>query len=522
MSFKLTYATMFNPPADMHRRFDAALAEVNRSLGATHALYINGEDRDSARHDTRRSPIDQRRVLGHFPLASVADANDAMAAAQAAFPSWRAIPMVERVRLLKRVATLIEERVYHIAAALTLEVGKNRMEALGEVQETADFFNLYADDFVRQNGFDHALPDDPLPDFRSHNRSVMKPYGVWVVIAPYNFPFALAGGPVAAALITGNTVVLKTASDTPWSGRLLADCLRDAGIPRGVFNYLNGGGSVVGETLLQHANTAGITFTGSFDVGMHIYRSVANGEYPRPCVTEMGGKNACIVTANADLERAADGIVRSAYGLSGQKCSAVSRIYVDDKVADALIEKLRKKIAAITIGDPSRQENWLGPVTTANAMQNYQRYSKQLTESGGRIVCGGQRLTDGGLAHGYFVAPTLAEAPATHPLFAEEMFVPIAMLCRVRDRTEAVRLANDSRFGLTAGCYGNDEDAAYFFDNIEAGVTYVNRPQGATTGAWPGYQPFGGWKGSGSSGKGIASFYYLAQYQREQSQTKVE
>src|SRR5437867_5413949 len=311
-------------------------------------------------------------------------------------------------------------------------------------------------------------------------------------------------------------------SDVCSSDLLLADCLRDAGTPRGVFNYLNGSGSVVGETLLKHANTAGITFTGSFDVGMHIYRSVANGRYPRPCIAEMGGKNACIVTANGDLDRAADGIVRSAFGLSGQKCSAVSRIYVDDKVADALIEKLRKKIAAITIGDPSRQENWLGPVTTANALQNYQRYSKQLTESGGRIVCGGQRLTDGGLAHGYFVAPTLAEAPATHPLFAEEMFVPIAMLCRVRDRTEAVRLANDSRFGLTAGCYGNDEDAAYFFDNIEAGVTYVNRPQGATTGAWPGYQPFGGWKGSGSSGKGIASFYYLAQYQREQSQTKVE
>jgi len=161
-------------------------------------------------------------------------------------------------------------------------------------------------------------------------------------------------------------------------------------------------------------------------------------------------------------------------------------------------------------------------VTTANALENYQRYSKQLSENGGRVLCGGQRLTDGELAHGYFVAPTLAEAPSTHPLFAEEMFVPIAMLCRVHDRSEAVRLANDSRFGLTAGCYGNDEDAAYFFDNIEAGVTYVNRPQGATTGAWPGYQPFGGWKGSGSSGKGIASFYYLAQYQREQSQTKVE
>src|SRR6266566_2414414 len=383
MSFKLTYATMFNPPADVHRRFDAALAELNSSLGDTHALYINGEDRDSARHDTRRSPIDQRRVLGHFPLASVADANDAMAAAQAAFPSWRAIPMVERVRLLKRVATLIEERVYHIAAALTLEVGKNRMEGLG-------------------------------------------------------------GGPVAAALITGNTVVLKTASDTPWSGRLLADCLRDAGIPRGVFNYLNGSGSVIGERLLQHQNTAGITFTGSVDIGMHIYRSMANGRYPRPCIAEMGGKNACIVTANADLDCAADGIMRSAFGLSGQKCSAVSRIYVDGKVADPLIKRLQEKIAAITIGDPSLQKNWLGPVTTASALKNYERYSKELTENGARILSGGKRLAEGELTHGYFVAPTLAEAPATHPLFKEEMFVPITMLCRVRDRAEAIRLANDS------------------------------------------------------------------------------
>src|SRR5438045_6199615 len=220
MNFKLTYATMFNPPAEMHTRFDAALAELTRSLGANHPLSLTGEDRVTAKHDTRRSPIDQRRILGHFSLATVDDVNDAMTAAQAAFPGWRATPMEERVRLLKRVAALIEERVYDIAAAMALEVGKNRMEALGEVQETADFFNLYADDFVRQNGFDHLLPDDPLPGFRSHNRSVMKPYGTWVVIAPYNFPFALAGGPVAAALNTRNTVVLKTASDSQSSDSL--------------------------------------------------------------------------------------------------------------------------------------------------------------------------------------------------------------------------------------------------------------------------------------------------------------
>jgi 1-pyrroline-5-carboxylate dehydrogenase len=396
------------------------------------------------------------------------------------------------------------------------------MEALGEVQETADFFNLYAEDFERQQGFDRALPDDPLPDFRSRNRSVMRPYGAWVVIAPFNFPFALAGGPVAAALITGNSVVFKSASDTPWSGRMLADCIRDAGLPAGVFNYLSGSGSEVGETLVQHPRTAGVTFTGSFEVGMRIYRSLAGGAYPRPCVAEMGGKNACIVTAAADLERAAMGIVRSAFGLSGQKCSALSRVYVDATIADDLIAKLQEKIAALRIGDPALQENWMGPVTTASALRSYEQYSQRLSGDGGRILAGGKRLQSGDLAHGYFVAPTLAEAPATHPLFREEMFLPIVMLCRVANREEAMRLANDSPLGLTAGCYGNDDDIEYFFENIEAGVTYANRPQGATTGAWPGFQPFGGWKGSGSTGKAIASFYYLALYLREQSRTVVE
>jgi 1-pyrroline-5-carboxylate dehydrogenase len=236
----------------------------------------------------------------------------------------------------------------------------------------------------------------------------------------------------------------------------------------------------------------------------------------------MGGKNACVVTANADLERAAMGIVRSAFGLSGQKCSAVSRVYVESSVADALTAKLQEKISALKVGDPALQENWMGPVTTAAALRNYQGYAARLAQDGGRILAGGKRLAGGDFDHGYFVAPTLAEAPATHPLFREEMFLPIVMLCRVADRVEALRLANDSPLGLTAGCYGNDDDVAYFFENMEAGVLYANRPQGATTGAWPGYQPFGGWKGSGSTGKAIASFYYLAQYLREQSRTVVE
>ncbi len=522
MSFKLTYASMFNPPADMHARFDAAMAEVKARLGETHALYINGEDVAAQAHDARKSPVDQRVVTGHFPLATAEDANKAMSAAHAAAPGWRRLPVEQRVALLKKVARLIEERIYHISAALTLEVGKNRMEALGEVQETADFFDIYADEFAERNGFLNPLPDDPLPDYRSRNKSVMKPHGVWVVIAPYNFPFALAGGPVAAALVTGNAVVFKSATDTPWSGRMLADCIRDAGFPPGAFNWLNGSGSVVGETLVQHPHTAGITFTGSFEVGMKIYRSLANGRYPRPCIAEMGGKNACIVTANADLERAANGIIRSAFGLSGQKCSALSRLYVEGSVADQLADMLKDKIAALKVGDPALLQNWMGPVTTANALSNYESYIERLRQDGGRILVGGERLTDQDRAHGFFVAPTLAEAPAGHPLYREEMFLPIVMLCRVANREEAMQLANDSPLGLTAGIYGNDEDVAYFFENIEAGTTYANRPQGATTGAWPGYQPFGGWKGSGSTGKAIASFYYLQQYLREQSQTTVE
>jgi len=522
MSFKLTYSTMFNPPEEMHERFEAALAEVRSRLGGTYALHIDGRDVAASRSYATHSPIDERLLLGHFPLGDAADVDKAMAAAKRAFDGWRTTPMKERLALVRRAAALIEERVYAIGAALALEVGKNRMEALGETQETADFFWVYADDFERNHGFDRTMPDEPLPDFRSHNRSVLKPHGAWGVITPFNYPLALAGGPVAAALVTGNTVVLKGATDTPWAGRLLADCLRDAGFPPGVFSYLSGPGSVVGEAIINHPDLAGMTVTGSAEVGMKIYRLMGAGAWPRPCIAEMGGKNACIVTEHGDLDRAAIGIVRSAFGMCGQKCSALSRVYVDSRAADALIERVVEKTKALRVGDPTRRENWLGPVISASAALNFKRYCAELRTGGGRILTGGVRLSEGDLAHGHFVAPTVAEAPHDHLLFKEEMFQPILMVGRVRDLDEALRLANDTTLGLTAGIYGNDAEVATFLDRIEAGVTYVNRPQGATTGAWPGYQAFGGWKGSGSTGKAIGSFYYLPQYMREQSQTLVE
>ena len=522
MTFRLTYATMFDPPETMHERFDAALATVRSSLGGRRDLFLNGADAAAARQIQRSSPIDSNVHLGDFAVAGQDDANTAMQAAQDAYAGWRATSGAERARLLRHVADIMERRVYEIAAALTLEVGKNRMEALGEAQETVDFFRHYADDFEQHSGYEHQLPNDPLPAIVSRNRSVMRPYGAWVVIAPFNFPLALAGGPAAAALITGNTVVVKGASDTPWAGRLLADCIRDAGLPPGVFNYLSGSGSEVGAALVAHPATAGITFTGSVAVGTQLLRQMTSGPWPRPCIAEMGGKNPCIVTAHADLDEAAAGSVRSAYGMGGQKCSALSRLYVDRSVADDLIERMRAQIATMRIGDPCRREIGLGPVINANAAANHARYVRELLEGDATLLAGGKDLRDDDLKRGHYVDPVLSEAPLTHPLWRHEMFLPILMLHRVAGRDEAMQLANDTNLGLTAGFYGRADEVPWFHEHIEAGVTYANRRQGATTGAWPGYQPFGGWKGSGSTGKAIASFYYLAQYLREQSRTVVE
>ena len=362
MSFRLTYATMFDPPEAMHERFESALASVTTTLGRQHDLFLGGADVATVDLAPRPSPVDVERILGRFAVADRGHVDRAMSAARDAFPAWRATPAAERARLVRRVGEIMEQRVYEIAAALALEVGKNRMEALGEAQETVDFFNHYADDFAGHGGFDHELPNDPLAGAVSRNRSVMRPYGVWVVIAPFNFPLALAGGPAAAALVTGNTVVVKGASDTPWAGRLLADCVRDAGLPPGVFNYLSGSGREVGEALVAHPATAGLTFTGSAAVGMSLLARMAGGAYPRPCIAEMGGKNPCIVTARADLDRAAQGIVRRPTRMGGQKCSALSRVYVHADVADALLERMERRVGEIRIGDPLRRENWLGPV----------------------------------------------------------------------------------------------------------------------------------------------------------------
>jgi 1-pyrroline-5-carboxylate dehydrogenase len=302
---------------------------------------------------------------------------------------------------------------------------------------------------------------------------------------------------------------------------LLAECFRDGGVPAGVFNYVTGGGSTIGQELISNPEVDGITFTGSYDVGMHIYKTFATGKHPRPCIAEMGGKNPAIVTAKADLDVAAQGIMRSAFGLQGQKCSACSRVYVENDVKDQFVEKLLNLTNKIAIGDPTQRAIWLGPVANKNSYHDYANYSEELSQ-GGEILTGGKHLLEGELGKGYFCAPTLAYLPADHRLWKVEMFLPITTIAGYDDLDTALKLANDVDYGLTAGFYGSKKQMQLFFDNIEAGVTYANRPQGATTGAWPGFQPFGGWKGSGSTGKAGGSIYYVSQYMHEQSQTIIE
>jgi 1-pyrroline-5-carboxylate dehydrogenase len=522
MSFRLTYSTMFDPPAALHERFEAAVGAVRGRFGRRYGHFIDGADAAGGNLVADVSPINTDWVLGEFPVATAANVEEAVAAASRAFPTWRAMPMAERNAILRAAATLMENRVYDIAAALAIEVGKNRMESLGEAQETAEFFQIYCDIFEKERGFEEDLPDDPVPDCAMHNRSVMKPYGVWAVIAPYNFPIALAGGPAAAALVTGNTVVVKASPDTPWSVRLLVDCLHDAGIPHGVVNLLADPDDSAGPRLVDQPDVAGITFTGSHEAGMEICRRSVAGAFPRPCITEMGGNNPAIVSANANLDDAAIGIVRSAFGLSGQKCSALSRLYVEDPVADELMDRLKSLVDGIETGDPLLAGSYMGPVGNASAYAGFSQYVRELDAGGARFVTGGRILRDRAMAKGYYCAPTIAETPLEHRLWQHEMFAPIVLVARVPELQTAMALSNNTGLGLTAGFYGNAEETRWFSDNIEAGVIYTNRPQGATTGAWPGYQRFGGWKGSGNTGKGFASKYYLSGYLREQSQTSVE
>ncbi len=514
----ITYATLSTSLADPRalKLFDEAYAKVHAQFGRTFPMLIGGQDRTAAEVMEKRTPIDTDIVLGVFQKGSAQDAKDAIAAAKGAFPAWSALPWKRRVAMMRRVSALINKRLFELSAWLSLDVGKSRAEALGDIKESADLIDYYCDQMEANRGFERPMK----PEGTAPTRSVMKPYGVWAVVSPFNFPVALSGGPMGAALVAGNTVVLKPATDTPISTWHLAQCFRDAGLPPGTVNFITGPGRTVGEELVTSQDIGGMTFTGSFEVGFSILKRFS-ALYPRPCITEMGGKNPVIVSKAADLNAAAEGVMRSAFGLSGQKCSATSRVYVHAEAKAKFIEILKQKTEALKIGDPTQPGIFTGPVINAQACEKFKESVDLARSSGGTIVAGGCMLTEGSLARGYYVAPTIVDGlPPDHKLFREELFLPFVVVGEYRNLDDALSEANDSTYGLTAGFFSRSKREIHqFLSCIHAGVVYVNREKGATTGAWPGVQPFGGWKASGSSSRGGGGLYYLQQYLREQSQT---
>ncbi len=516
---KVTYTTANVDWEQFHRQFDEALRGVRAQLGRDYPLYIAGEGVTSAgRPIVAVSPIDRDIALGRFATATVTEVDRAVAAARAAQRGWAHLPWRARVATLRTAASLIRERKFELAATMGLEVGKSRLESMGDAEESADLIDYYCQQVEDASGFVRQMAKVTPVEL---NTDVLRPYGVFACIAPFNFPLALSTGMSSAALVAGNAVVYKPAEEAPWTGLKLYEIYRDAGVPAGVFNYLPGVGEITGEALWRHSGVDGVVFTGSKAVGMQIFRGLSR-DWIKPCLLEMGGKNATIVLDSADLDAAAEGVTRSAFGLQNQKCSATSRVYVHARVARTFVERLVERTKALKIGDPTERDITFGPVINAAAVERFQRAVAQARREG-KVVLGGKRVTGGAFDQGHFVAPTIAELPLSSSLFREELFVPLLAVGVVADLDQAIAEVNKAEYGLTAGIFAKKpEEIERFLDEIDAGVCYVNKRTGATTGAWPGAQPFCGWKGSGSTGKGGCGPYYVAQFLREQSRTVIE
>jgi 1-pyrroline-5-carboxylate dehydrogenase len=510
---RLTY-TSGGLGSETDEEFEARLAQARAAGGGGPLPHvIGGDEVAEGEAFERRDPCSDDAVASRAYAAAPEVVARAVDAARAAAGDWRRTPWAQRCALLRAVAAGIGDRHLELAAVASLETGKSRTESIVEVQEAIDLITTYADHMDANDGY-----VTPLHSFvdGERNTDVLRPYGVFAVIAPFNFPAALSIGMASSALIAGNTVVFKPSEDTPWTGALLAQIVRAADLPAGVFNLVHGG-EATGRALVD-ARVDGVAFTGSAAVGREIARKLQDGAYARPALTEMGGKNPAIVTANADLDKAAEGVAKAAYGLAGQKCSACSRAIVHADVHDAFVERLAEWAARLPLGDPADRDAFLGPVVNERAVARFEA-AAEASRRDGRVAAGGERPD----RPGHFVAPTVvADLPADHPLNRDELFLPFVTVTRVGSLDEALAEANAPAFGLTAGVFSEDQaELDRFLDEIHAGVVYVNRRAGATTGAWPGTQTFCGWKSSGSTGKGGLGPYYLPQFMREQSRTVV-
>jgi 1-pyrroline-5-carboxylate dehydrogenase len=516
---KITYTSAAGDLDQFHHLFDEALDRVRAAAGASYPNMIGGEPVGGAGEPLDdRSPIDTSFLLGRFAAAGTAEVDLAVRRAQAAQRGWGSRPWQERIAILRRAAGLIRERKYDLAALMALEVGKNRLEAMGDAEESADLIDYYCDQVEEADGF--VRPMGRITSIE-RNTDVLRPYGVFVCIAPFNFPLALSTGMSSAALMAGNAVIYKPSEEAPWTGFRLAEIYHDAGLPAGAFNFVAGRREAIGDALWQHPGVDGVVFTGSKAVGLRIHAGLCS-RWIKPCLLELGGKNAAIVTESADLEAASEGVMRSAFGLQNQKCSATSRVYVDRKVAESFLGRLVEKTRALRMGDPTERDVYFGPVINGASVERFERAVAQAKREGTLLV-GGDRLRGEVFDKGHFVAPTIARLPLASTLYRDELFVPFLAVGDVSGLDEAIARTNDVEYGLTAGIFSAEPaEVERFFDEVEAGVCYANKRSGATTGAWPGAQAFCGWKGSGSTGKGGCGPYYVAQFMREQNRTVIE
>ena len=515
---RVTYSNIRADFSAVHAELDRRIGEFERrELGALRPNCIAGRDDTRGIPYAVPSPIDADLMLGTYVAADGDAVDAAVTAAGAAFAGWSRLAPDLRIRTLRAVANELERRKWSLAIAALLEVGKSRLEALGEAEEAIDMIRYYAAEAEEGTPWQR-----PLHRAFANEETIdrLRPHGVFGVIAPFNYPLALSVGMLTGAILTGNTAVYKPSPGMGLTARLLVDAFHAAGLPPGVVNLVCGE-SDTGRLLVRHPDVAGFVFTGSHRTGMEILRHCAGGRYARPVIAEMGGKNPAYVTAHADLDIAAEGVARSAFGLSGQKCSALSRVFVHASVHDAFLGRLLARTEELTVGDPRAAGVFTGPVVNAAAAQRFATAVADARAAGGAIRCGGERLAGGVFDRGAYVQPTIVDGVAAdHRISREELFVPLVTVHRYDELAAALREGNAVDYGLTAGIYtGDAAELATFVEQAQAGVLYANRASGATTGAWPGIQSFCGWKGSGTAGKGGLGPHYLAQFMREQSCT---
>ncbi len=458
--------------------------------GRVYRNFIGGEWVASAstRSVPNLNPADTRDVLGQVPLSTVEETRAAVAAAHAAFPAWRDTPAPVRGAMLFRAWALMDAEKEELARALSREEGKTLKESLGEVQRSVNILEYIAAEGRRLGG--QTIPSE-LP--RNFCYTVRAPLGVVACITPWNFPVAIPIWKMAPALVSGNSVVFKPATLTPETATIVVSLFERAGVPKGVLNLVLGSGSTVGNTLLDHADVRAVSFTGSNEVGAEIYGRGAKRMIRVQC--EMGGKNPVVVLADADVDLAVEAAAQGAFGSTGQRCTATSRVIVDQAIADEFVDKLVARAGRVRVGNGLEAGVEMGPAVDKAQLETDLRYIGIGREEGAEVLCGGRALTGGAFAHGYYVEPTVFDrVRAPMRIAQEEIFGPVVSVIRVRGFEEALAAANSVRYGLSSAIFTSDATSAFrFVDEIEAGIVHIN----SGTPGGEAQLPFGGTKDTG-------------------------